>query len=253
VYIAYVNLSIQAVSALGGSAGCAGVNGVVAMSGECCVVRTSIIRAAAFLALLPGGVAYAQSVIGEREAVAQIEARLRSTCLPIPVGTRKTLPVAVMSDQELAVARSAIALEKAGVVTVTSVQNLAEHILTVTLRADFDKANLHPSASGPCLLHSAGVTVTKVTQREAAQGGTAVKWNAAIIFAFYDYQPNPYVVRYAQAMGSQEARDGLVKMKGAFLFRQDPFNQHWRLVTLDATGADGPLQVKFVNQALRGD
>jgi len=195
-------------------------------------------------------IGFAQSTISEREAIAKIEGWGSTNCIRIPVGVFKTNPPPLWSDQERALARTALAFEKVGVVKVSSVGNLSENTLTVELKPDFDKSNLVPGDK-PCLRESPGLKISKVTKIDGAQGGSAVKWNASLVYVLYDYPATPLAQQFREAAklepGSYGAR------KGVYLCRQDPFNQQWSMRTFDAANVNADLQLNNVARSLRGD
>jgi hypothetical protein len=157
----------------------------------------------------------------------------------------------MLSGQERAFVLSAVAFEKAGVVTVSSVGDLMENILTVQLRPDFDKVNLNANVDAPCLLESKGLKISKVTEIDSVEGGTSIKWNASIVYVLYEYNPNPFAERYHQAMQND---GGYGKRKGVYLFREEAFNQQWTLITLDAADASATsFEATNVAQRLQGD
>lgn len=195
--------------------------------------------------------ASAQNVMSEREAISRIEQIGNQLCITIPVGVFRTMPPAMMSDQEKALARRALSLEYAGVVTVKSVGNLMENIMTVRLRDDFDKSNLTSNPGRPCLRSGNSFTVTKIIRIESAQGGSSIKWTASVVYALFEVIPNKMAQIYYEKYGSNGAYG---KRKGVFLFRQDAFNGQWNLRAVDnGAESDQNFQPNNVAQALRND
>ncbi len=202
------------------------------------------------VAIFPGCSAD-QSVLTEREATRLLEEFGKQYCIVIPVGVYRTSPPPLMNDAERAMARSALALQDIGVVTVKSQGNLIENILTVQLRDDFNKANLNPTANVPCLPETTGLIVRKINRIERAQGGTTVKWNAAVVYALYDFPATALAQRYYAAM---KAAGGFGKRKGAFLYRQDTFSNKWIYVSVSAADESAPtLSTEVIAAALRRD
>jgi hypothetical protein len=202
------------------------------------------------LSMLVPTLVFAQSTISEREAISKIEAWGAANCIKIPVGVFKTSPPPLWSDQERALARAALALEKIGVVKVSSVGNLTENTLTVELKPDFDKSNLLPGDK-PCLRETTGLKISKVTKIDGAHGGSAVKWNASLVYILYDYPPTVLAQRYREAASLPSG--GFGSRKGVYLFRQDPFNQQWSMRTFDAADTNADLALNNVARSLRGD
>lgn len=196
-------------------------------------------------------IVFAQATISEREAIAKIESWASTLCIRIPVGVYRTGPPPMWSDSERYLARTAMAFEKLGIVTVTSMGNLMENTLTVQLRPDFDRSNLiSPTGDAPCLRTSTGLKISKVTRIDATQGGSAIKWNASLVYILYDFPATPLARQYHEAM---QTTGGFGTRKGVYLFRQDPFNQQWTFRTLDAADINAELALNNVANSLRRD